>query len=94
VSFCYATSETETLWDVSIDTLAAWQGRGLAAGCVGAMVERMLAVGKRPVWGAAERNAASLALARKLGFEPVDRLALVTRGSIRRAGSGAGSAAP
>ncbi len=29
---------------------------------------------KRPVWGALESNAASLALAKKLGFRPVDKL--------------------
>jgi hypothetical protein len=78
VSFCYSTSETETLWDVSIDTLVAYRGRGLAAPCVDAMIERMLRSGKRPVWGALDENASSLALARKLGFLPVDRKVLVT----------------
>ena len=30
VSFCYAGWETETWWDVSIDTLPLWRARGFA----------------------------------------------------------------
>ena len=37
----------------------------------------MAAQGKQPVWGAEDDNAASLGLARKLGFRAVDRLAVV-----------------
>jgi RimJ/RimL family protein N-acetyltransferase len=74
VSFCYAASVTETLWDISIDTLDEYRGQGHAALAVAFMVRRMARQGKRPVWGAEESNTASMALARKLGFEPVDRL--------------------
>jgi RimJ/RimL family protein N-acetyltransferase len=38
------------------------------------MIRRMWERGKRPVWGAEESNAASMALAAKLGFKPVERL--------------------
>lgn len=72
VSFCYAGSRTEGLWDISIDTLAGYRRRGHAARCVAYMVERMTPL--RPVWAAEETNAASLGLAARLGFVPVDEL--------------------
>lgn len=72
VAFCYAASRTEGLWDIAIDTLAGHRRRGHAARCVSYMVEYMKPL--RPVWGAEETNAASLGLAARLGFVPVDEL--------------------
>lgn len=77
VSFCYAGSVTETLWDISIDTVPGHRRRGCAGLCVAFMVRHMGEQGKQPVWGAAEDNPASWRLARKLGFVPVDELALL-----------------
>lgn len=74
VSFCYAAARTEGLWDISIDTLEEYRNRGHAARCVAYMVEHMGEKGKQPVWGAEEWNRASLGLAAKLGFVPVDEL--------------------
>ena len=74
VSFCYAGSQTEGLWDVAIDTLEGHRNRGHASRCAAYMIEHMKRRGKQPVWGAEETNAASLALASKLGFVPVDEL--------------------
>ena len=74
VSFCYAAAQTESLWDISINTLEGFRNRGHAARCVTFMVERMESRGLRPVWGAEEWNQASLGLAAKLGFVPVDEL--------------------
>lgn len=74
VSFCYCASTTEGLWDISIDTLEPYRRQGHAAKVVAFMVRRQAEEGKRPVWGAEESNQASMALARKLGFEPVERL--------------------
>lgn len=76
VSFCY-TAQTETLWDISIETLAEHRNRGYAALCVAYMVEYMHQKGKQPVWGAEESNLPSMKLAAKLGFVPVDRLILL-----------------
>lgn len=76
VSFCYAAAETESLWGISIDTLAPYRNRGYAGLCVSYMIRAMSVRGKRPVWGAEESNIASIRLARKLGFEPVDQLML------------------
>lgn len=72
VAFCYAASRTEGLWDIAIDTLAGHRRRGHAARCVSYMIEHMKPL--RPVWGAEETNAASLGLAARLGFVPVDEL--------------------
>lgn len=79
VSFCYAGSQTESLWDISIDTLQGYRNRGYAAACVAFMIELMNRQDKQPVWGALETNAASLRLARKLGFVAVDGIMVLQR---------------
>jgi GNAT superfamily N-acetyltransferase len=76
VSFCYAADETETLWDISIDTLERYRRQGYAARCVSYMVAEMWRRGKEPVWAAEETNSPSMLLAAKLGFVPVDELVL------------------
>jgi len=77
VSFCYAGSETETLWDVSVDTLEAHRGRGYARACASAVIDQMYRDrSKHPVWGALDSNVASKRLASKLGFVEVDRVLL------------------
>lgn len=76
VSFCYIACESERLWDVSINTLAEYRRRGLAAECVAWLAAVMRERGKRAVWGAHSENAASKRLAAKLGFEPSGRLCL------------------
>ncbi len=76
VAFCYAGYETETFWDVSIDTLEEHRGRGFARECCEHMIGHMARHGKDPVWGALEGNAASRRLAASLGFAPAGELAL------------------
>jgi GNAT superfamily N-acetyltransferase len=78
VSFCYAAAETETLWDVSIDTLEPYRNKGYAEACVSFMIDHMHRLNKHPVWGAELTNLASTRLAEKLGFRPVDSLVLLT----------------
>ncbi len=80
VAFCYPVLQTETLWDVSVDTLPDYRGRGLAGRAARAMIRRMRASGKAPVWGALEINTASLSVARQLGFEPAGELAVFASG--------------
>ena len=74
VSFCYVASETERLWDVSIDTWEPYRRRGLAAAAFGGLYERMAREGKGVVWGAMEWNEPSWRLADKLGLQPVGTL--------------------
>lgn len=73
-SFAYAGWETESLWDVSVETVFAHRGRGLAAHAVGSLIRWYRDRGKAPVWGAEISNGASLRLAAKLGFRAVDRV--------------------
>jgi hypothetical protein len=68
VCFSYAGWMTETLADISVDTLAAYRRRGLAAASAIALIDEIISSGKSPVWGATENNTASLGLADKLGF--------------------------
>jgi GNAT superfamily N-acetyltransferase len=79
VRLAYVPWQTETLCDLSIDTLEAYRRRGLAAATASRLIERVRASGKEPVWGALEDNAPSLALAKRLGFVPVDRLFVLSR---------------
>jgi hypothetical protein len=80
VSFCYPCWRTESLWDVSIDTLEAYRGRSLAVAAVHHMIDEMGREGREPVWGAVASNSASLRLAAKLGFAPVDEIVVFSRG--------------
>jgi GNAT superfamily N-acetyltransferase len=68
VSFCYAGTMTESIWDVALETLPAHRGRGHATSCVTFMIHLMRDRGREPVWGALETNRASRRLAEKLGF--------------------------
>ena len=79
VAFCYATGITESLWDVSIDTLEEHRRHGHAARAFALMAATMARLGKSPVWGAADDNMASRALAAWLGFVPAERLAMFER---------------
>jgi hypothetical protein len=79
-SFCYPCWRTETLWDVSIDTVEEFRGQSLAAIVVWDMVDRMRREGREPVWCALASNVASNRLASKLGFVPVDTIVVFSRG--------------
>lgn len=79
VSFCYAAHQTETLWDVSIETLPDFRHRGLAEKCFRFLLHHQFRRNLRPVWGAEADNLASLKLADKLGFVAVDDLFLFFR---------------
>jgi hypothetical protein len=80
VSFCYPCWTSESLWDVSIDTLEPHRGRGLAQLAARFMIDHLRGEGREPVWGALESNAASRRLAGKLGFSPVGSLVVFSRG--------------
>ena len=70
--FSYPCFTTESLWDVSIDTLS----RSIAAAAWRHHVVRFTdrspapAIASEPTWGALESNTASLRLAARLGFTP------------------------
>ena len=76
VAFCYAGAITESLWDVSIDTLTDHRRHGHASRCAAHLVRHLHVQGLRPVWAALEENPASWRLAAALGFAVVDTLTL------------------
>ena len=79
VAFCYASSTTESLWDVSIDTAEAYRRRGLARSAVHLMDAFQRDHSRQPVWGSYVSNVPSLRLATRLGFVPVDTLFVFSR---------------
>lgn len=78
-AFAYAFQRTETLWDVSVDTLEHARRRGLATAAFLALAHRLLEDGVAPAWGSLDRNAASLAMAAKLGFRAAGKLYVLVR---------------
>ena len=79
VAFAYVASETESLWDVSIDTIPSHRRRRYAGAAALHLMRGMREKGKSAVWGALESNHASVNLARQLGFVESDRLWVLTR---------------
>jgi hypothetical protein len=73
-SFAYAPWRSARWFDVSVDTLPEARQLGLATIVASAMIRDERAAGREPVWGADEANVASLRLARRLGFVPVDEI--------------------
>jgi GNAT superfamily N-acetyltransferase len=78
VSFCYPVWQTETLWDVSIETLEPYRGHGLGASAARTLIRHMRRTGRAPVWGALDTNTASRALAARLGFVETAGIAVFT----------------
>lgn len=74
VSFAYAPWRSARWFDISVDTLPGSRQLGLATIVAAAMIRDERALGREPVWGADENNAASLRLAKRLGFVAVDEL--------------------
>ena len=81
VSFCVISYETETLCDIAVVTAEKFRRRGLSTACAANMIRRVRESGKEPLWGTEENNAASLRMAARLGFVPVDGLFVFARPS-------------
>jgi len=78
VAFCAAIYETESWWDVSVDTLDEHRRQGHASAAAAFLIDHMLQRGKRPVWGALDADQASLRMAAKYGFRAVERMIVLT----------------
>ena len=74
--------------EVGVGTSAAHRGRGLATLAAARVILACEARGYRPFWNAASQNAASVALARRLGFrtERAFQVAAWPRDAARPAG--------
>jgi len=73
-TFAYASWRSPRWFDVSVDTLVTARQLGLGTLVASALIRDERALGREPVWAADEDNRASLALARRLGFAPVDEI--------------------
>ncbi|MEO8698435.1 MAG: GNAT family N-acetyltransferase [Kofleriaceae bacterium] len=71
-AFAYAPWRSARYFDVSVDTLASARQLGLGSIVASAMIRGEH--DRQPVWGANASNAASLRLAKRLGFVAVDEL--------------------
>jgi len=78
VAVCAVSDLTETLWDVGIDTIEPARRQGHGTAVFLALASTMAAQGREPVWAAYEDYLPSLALAARLGFLPVARMAELT----------------
>ena len=74
-AFSAAVSDNEI--DIGVETAAEHRRNGLAEACAAAMIQEILRRGKTPVWACAEQNAASAALACKLGFVPAGKCTVI-----------------
>jgi GNAT superfamily N-acetyltransferase len=74
VSFSHAAHQTETWFDLAIDTLPEFRRRGHGTSAASFLVHALLERGKKPVWGAFDADHASVAMARKYGFRAVERM--------------------
>ena len=74
VAFAYAPWRSARWFDVSVDVLPGARQLGLGTLVASTMIRDERAQGREPVWGADEANAASLRLARHLGFVASDAL--------------------
>ena len=73
VAFAYAFVETETLWDVSVETAAPFRREGFGASAAAALMLERAEAGLAPIWSVASTNGPSVALAKRLEFVPATR---------------------
>jgi len=59
--------------DIGVYTIEAYRGRGLATAAAALVAKLIQEAGQTPVWSCGEGNAASLAIAHRLGFSEVSR---------------------
>jgi len=74
VAFCYAASQSQRFWDVSVDTLGEHRRKGFAKQCALHMMSLMESQGKQVVWQSFEDNPPSWKLARSLGLVETSQL--------------------
>ena len=78
-AFCFASSYTDSWWNVSVVTLERYRRKGFGTACVAWMTARWAKRNMQPVWVAEKSNVASMAMATHLGFKPVDEIVVFRR---------------
>ena len=79
VAFCYAASQSQKYWDVSVDTLPEYRRKGHAKRCALFMMSYMQSKGKEVVWQSFDDNPSSWNLAKSIGLIQTDRLTYCER---------------
>lgn len=70
VGMAGATEDCETMWQIGVDVLPAWRGKGIGSGLVGVLKEKILEKGKIPFYSTSQTHIASMNTALKAGFLP------------------------
>ena len=73
VAIAHTSARSRKHADVAVSTLKEWRSQGLATAAASLVVREVQRTGQVPVWSCGEDNAASLRVARKLGFAEVGR---------------------
>lgn len=81
VGTAHTSAVTNRYADIGVATQEAWRGRGFATAAASIVARQVQEQQRIPVWSCGEDNAASLRVARKLGFEEVSRLTYVIKGT-------------
>jgi len=84
IAIAHTSAITEQYADIGVATLPEYRGRGFATSTASLVARGIQQHGRTPVWSCGETNAASLGVARRLGFEPVLRRVYVILESRRR----------
>ncbi len=66
-------------YDLSVDTLEAHRGKGLARMAAALLIHRLRQKGLEPIWGALDSNPASWKAGQALGFRPHGKAWLACR---------------
>lgn len=69
VHWCLAIFAAEMKLEFALMTVAGYQGKGYAKAGASACMEKSLSIGKQPHWNCDKDNAASITVAKSLGFE-------------------------
>lgn len=70
VACAAASEENEVLWQVGVDVIEPWRGRGIGRAVVSRLTEAILDLGKVPYYTHTVSNIPSAALATSLGYWP------------------------
>ena len=65
-----ATEDSKTMWQIGVDVLQKYRGKGIASNLVGLLKQEILKRGKVPFYGTIESHLNSQNVAIKAGFSP------------------------
>jgi len=65
-----ASADTDSMWQIGIDTLSEYQNRGIGKALVSRLTEELFNIGKLPYYSAGTNNIASRRIATSLGYRP------------------------